>query len=208
MELKPNSDEPFIDETLSKLFSWDWVVDIGSSSIVLKVTTGEEISIEDCSLALILEISLEIAVISWIELKPILDDVNIEEIISELSVNDGIIDSKVGLPVVIFITVVKNKSEVVFRDDIIELRSMSVAKLSELFNLDWRVDNVVSLIALTFVPWDRVGNSLFGFSCESLIFWQKEGIALSLFLKEQIALFAFFIKSNESDLLSSPLYKD
>ena len=205
MELKPNSDEPFIDETLSKLFSWDWVVDIGSSSIVLKVTTGEEISIEDCSLALILEISLEIAVISWIELKPILDDVNIEEIISELSVNDGIIDSKVGLPVVIFITVVKNKSEVVFRDDIIELRSMSVAKLSELFNLDWRVDNVVSLIALTFVPWDRVGNSLFGFSCESLIFWQKEGIALSLFLKEQIALFAFFIKSNESDLLSSPL---
>ena len=150
MELKPNSDEPFIDETLSKLFSWDWVVDIGSSSIVLKVTTGEEISIEDCSLALILEISLEIAVISWIELKPILDDVNIEEIISELSVNDGIIDSKVGLPVVIFITVVKNKSEVVFRDDIIELRSMSVAKLSELFNLDWRVDNVVSLIALTF----------------------------------------------------------
>ena len=205
MELKPNSDEPFIDETLSKLFSWDWVVDIGSSSIVLKVTTGEEISIEDCSLALILEISLEIAVISWIELKPILDDVNIEEIISELSVNDGIIDSKVGLPVVIFITVVKKKSEVVFRDDIIELRSMSVAKLSELFNLDWRVDNVVSLIALTFVPWDRVGNSLFGFSCESLIFWQKEGIALSLFLKEQIALFAFFIKSNESDLLSSPL---
>ena len=205
MELKPNSDEPFIDETLSKLFSWDWVVDIGSSSIVLKVTTGEEISIEDCSLALILEISLEIAVISWIELKPILDDVNIEEIISELSVNDGIIDSKVGLPVVIFITVVKNKSEVVFRDDIIELRSMSVAKLSELFNLDWRVDNVVSLIALTFVPWDRVGNSLFGFSCESLIFWQKEGIALSLFLKEQIALFAFFIKINESDLLSSPL---
>ena len=205
MELKPNSDEPFIDETLSKLLSWDWVVDIGSSSIVLKVTTGEEISIEDCSLALILEISLEIAVISWIELKPILDDVNIEEIISELSVNDGIIDSKVGLPVVIFITVVKNKSEVVFRDDIIELRSMSVAKLSELFNLDWRVDNVVSLIALTFVPWDRVGNSLFGFSCESLIFWQKEGIALSLFLKEQIALFAFFIKSNESDLLSSPL---
>ena len=49
-------------------------------------------------------------------------------------------------------------------------------------------------------PSCRVGNSLFGFLCESLIFWQKrELIALSLILKEQIALFALFVKSDKSD---------
>ena len=49
-----------------------------------------------------------------------------------------------------------------------------------------------------------VGNSLFGFLCESLVFWQKEQIALSLFF--QIALFALFSKSDESQSLSF-LYK-
>ena len=40
----------------------------------------------------------------------------------------------------------------------------------------------------------RVRNSLFDFSCQSLVFWQKERIALSLFLKQWISLFALFAK--------------
>ena len=53
----------------------------------------------------------------------------------------------------------------------------------------------------------RVGNLLLGFSFESLVFWHKEQIALSLFLKEQIALFTLFVKSDERHILSSPFWK-
>ena len=44
----------------------------------------------------------------------------------------------------------------------------------------------------------KVGNSLFGFSCESLIFWQKERITLLLSLKEWNALFALFKRAIRS----------
>ena len=38
----------------------------------------------------------------------------------------------------------------------------------------------------------RVGNLLFGFLCKSIVFDKKEQIALSLFVKERIALVALF----------------
>ena len=49
-----------------------------------------------------------------------------------------------------------------------------------------------------------VRNALFGFHVNRLFFDKKETIAISLFLKERIALFALFVKSDESELLFSP----
>ena len=45
----------------------------------------------------------------------------------------------------------------------------------------------------------RVGNSLFGFLCQSLIFWQKRANCSFLFLKERLALFSLFVKSDKSE---------
>ena len=47
---------------------------------------------------------------------------------------------------------------------------------------------------------NRVGNSLFGFSCESLVFDKKERIALSIFLKESKLLLSLFLKEREEQI--------
>ena len=46
----------------------------------------------------------------------------------------------------------------------------------------------------------RVGNSLFGFCCESLVFFTKKRANCMLFLKERMGLVAFFKRAIRSHL--------
>ena len=56
---------------------------------------------------------------------------------------------------------------------------------------------------------NKVGTSLFGFSCESLVFfYKKEWIALSLFLKEWIIFLVFFKKSEKSERVKEQKSKE
>ena len=139
VELKPISEEEFKVETLSELFDWDWIVEIVVSFIVVKLRLGEEISFEDCSTALILELLLVKAVVSWIELEPKLEDATKTEILS-----DGMV-----ILVVEFSKELEPWFDFVIKAELNEVRLLSDETfkgetLPVLSDWDWIVEIVVS----------------------------------------------------------------
>ena len=133
--------ETFKEVKLSELFDWNLIAEIVVSLTVLKLRPGEEISIEDCSKRLMLEMLFEgKTVVLLFEIKPSLENMNTAVILSDFSEKDGMVDSMVES-----------------RYEMIELVSRSVEtvtddKLSKLFDGNWSVEIDVSFIVLKFGP--------------------------------------------------------
>ena len=126
IELAPISDEASKEET----YDWFWMVKIVVSLIVLKLWPT----------------------VFWIEVKPLPEEMADDEMLSDLSDKNGMVDS-----VVEFINKVKLKSEVAFRAELLKVIRISDIvcndeTLSELFNTGWAAEMVVPLIVLKLRP--------------------------------------------------------
>ena len=158
IELKPRSDDAFKDETNLELFTWYWIVEIIVSTSVLKSVPGEEISDDDCSIPIVLEMIPEYAVVFLIELSSMLEDSTKTEVLPEFMIVHAVEFSKE----------LKSWSDIEFKAELIEIRLWSDEAVKDEtlpVLLDW--DRIVEIFVCSPVLKSGSGKEILDDDCSN-----------------------------------------